>query len=212
VVTIARLQRGVTLADVLVHEAGHAVAAWELGLRIGAIHVHIRVREGRMTFASDVGLGRFPEGSDALRLAIEREMIVFHAGLVAQRRFHYQGAWGLVPRTDYDGILAAALQIETDLRLIDEWSDFAEEQARALMEVPQTWRRVEALALELARRSVLHGEEIDAFLARVRVSRATDRRLAYRRREAKERFCLSHDPEDREPLERAIADALRGRR
>lgn len=210
--TIARLQRGVTLADVLVHEAGHAVAAWELGLRIGAIHVHIRVREGRMTFASDVGLGRFPAGSDALRLAIEREMIVFHAGLVAQRRFHYQGAWGLVPRTDYEGILAAALQIETDLRLIDEWSDFAEEQARALIEVPQTWRRVEALALELARRSVLHGEEIDAFLARVRVSRATDRRLAYRRREAKERFCLSHDPEDREPLERAIADALRGRR
>ena len=26
--TIARLQRDVTLADVLVHEAGHAVAAW----------------------------------------------------------------------------------------------------------------------------------------------------------------------------------------
>ena len=61
--TIARLQRGVTLADVLVHEAGHAVAAWELGVRIGAIHVHMRVREGRMTFASDVGLGRFPAGS-----------------------------------------------------------------------------------------------------------------------------------------------------
>ena len=44
-----------------------------------------------------------------------------HAGLVAQRRFHYEGAWGLVPRTDYEGILATALQVETDLRLIDEW-------------------------------------------------------------------------------------------
>jgi hypothetical protein len=206
--TIARLQKGVTLADVLVHEAGHAVAAWELGVRIGAIHVHVRVREGRMTFASDVGLGRFPAGSDALRLAIEREMVVFHAGLVAQRRFHYQGAWGLVPRTDYEGILTAALQVETDTRLIDAWSDFAEEQARALIELPQTWRRVEALAVELARRPVLHGEEIDAFLAGVRVPRVTDRRRAYRRREAKERLCLSHDPEDREPLERAI-DAVR---
>jgi hypothetical protein len=209
--TIARLQRGVTVADVLVHEAGHAVAAWELGVRIGAIHVHVRRREGRMTFASDVGLGRFPAGSDALRLAIEREMIVFHAGLVAQRRFHYEGAWGLVPRTDYEGILATALQIETDHRLIDEWSDYAEEQARVLIELPQTWRRVEALAVELARRPVLHGEEIDAFLAHVRVPNVGNARRRYRRREAKELFCLTHDPEDREPVERAIAAVGRTR-
>lgn len=209
--TIARLQRGVTLADVLVHEAGHAVAAWELGVRIGAIQVHVRLREGRMTFASDVGLGRFPPGSDVLRLAIEREMIVFHAGLVAQRRFHYQGAWGLVPRTDYEGILATALQVETDHRLIDEWSDYAEEQARALIELPQTWRRVEALAVELARRPVLHDEEIEAFLAGVRVPQAPNARLAYRKREAKERYCLTQDPEDREPIERAIAAARRRR-
>lgn len=209
--TIARLQKGVTLADVLVHEAGHAVAAWALGVRIGAIHVHVRGREGRMTFASAVGLGRFLADSDALRLAIEREMIVFHAGLVAQRRFHYQGAWGLVPRTDYEGILATALQVETDTRLIDAWSDFAEDQARALIELPQTWRRIEALAVELARRPLLHGEEIEAFLAGVRVPRTGNARRAYRRREAKERFCLSHDPEDREPLERAIAAARRTR-
>lgn len=164
-----------------------------------------------MTFASDVGLGRFPEGSDALRVAIEREMVVFHAGLVAQKRFHYEGAWGLVPRTDYEGILAIALQVETDPRLIDEWSDYAEERARALMELPQTWRRVETLAVELARRPVLHGEEVDAFLAAVRVPRTQSARLAYRRREAKERYCLSHDTKDREPVERAIAVARRTR-
>ena len=209
--TIARLQRGVTLSDVLIHEAGHAVAAWELGARIGVIHVHVRVREGRMTFASDVGLGRFPARSDALRIAVERDMVVLHAGLVAQRRFHYEGAWGLLPRTDYEGILATALQVETDLRLIDEWSEYAEERARALIELPQTWRRVEALAVELARRPVLHGEEIDAFLAGLCVPRATNARLAYRRREAKERYCLSHDPTDRAPVERAIAAARRAR-
>jgi hypothetical protein len=209
--TIARLQRGVTLADVLVHDAGHAVAAWELGVRVGAVHVHVRVREGRMTFASDVGLGRFPAGSDALRLAIEREMIVFHAGLVAQRRFHYHGTCGLVPRTDYEGILAAALQIESDHRLIDEWSDYAEEQARALIELPQTWRRVEALAVELARRPVLHGEEIDAFLAAVRVPRVGNARRSYRRREAKELFCLTHSSRDREPVERAICAMRKAR-
>lgn len=211
-VTIARLQRGVTLADVLVHEAGHAVAAWELGVRIGQIHVHVRVREGRMTFASDVQLGRFPAGSDALRLGIEREMVVLHAGLVAQKRFHYEGAWGLVPRTDYEGIAAAAQLVETDHRLIDEWSDYAEEQARALIELPATWRRVEALAIELARRPVLCGEEIEAFLESLSVPRAPNARLAYRRREAKERYCLSHDPRDRAPVERAIANAVRRRR
>lgn len=210
--TTARLQRGVTLADVLVHEAGHAVAAWELGVRIGAIHVHLRVREGRMTFASDVGLGRFPAGSDALRLAVERDMVVLHAGLVAQRRFHYEGTWGLVPRTDYEGVLTTALQAETDLRLIDEWSDYAEERARTLLELPQTWRRVEALAVELARRPVLHGGEIEAFLAGVRIPRARDARLVYRRREAKEIYCLTHGPLDRAPLERAIASASRRRR
>jgi hypothetical protein len=116
-----------------------------------------------------------------------------------------------VPRTDYEGILATALQVETDLRLIDEWSDYAEERARALIELPQTWRRVEALAVELARHPVLHGEEIDAFLAGVRVPRAPNARLAYRRREAKERYCLTHDPNDREPVESAIAAVRRAR-
>ena len=116
-----------------------------------------------------------------------------------------------MPRTDYEGILATALQVETDLRLIDEWSDYAEERARALMELPQTWRRVEALAVELVRHPVLHGEEIDAFLADVCVARAPNARLAYRRREAKERYCLTHDPNDREPVERAIAAVRRAR-
>jgi hypothetical protein len=101
--------------------------------------------------------------------------------------------------------------VETDLRLIDEWSDYAEERARALIELPQTWRRVEALAVELARRPVLHGEEVEAFLAGVRVPRAPNARLAYRKREAKERYCLSHDAEHRMLVERAIAAARQGR-
>jgi hypothetical protein len=57
---------------------------------------------------------------------------------------------------------------------------------------------------------VLHGEEVDAFLAGVRVPRTANARLAYHRREAKERYCLSHDPKDR-AVERAIAAARRAR-
>jgi hypothetical protein len=58
---------------------------------------------------------------------------------------------------------------------------------------------------------VLHGEEIDAFLAAVLVPEAGNARRTYRRREAKERFCLTNDPEDRKPVERAIAAVRRMR-
>jgi hypothetical protein len=42
---------GVRLADMLVHEAGHAVIAWELGVRIVELRFSMKEWSGLMPFA-----------------------------------------------------------------------------------------------------------------------------------------------------------------
>jgi len=181
--------RDVSLPDVLIHEAAHAVVAWELGARLGQLTVDRTRGAGHMVFASDAAMGRFARGSQAHRQAAERDMLIFHAGFMAQQRFHYEGTHGVYPIHDYSEILAIAEVFSDDAALIDAWSTYIEDRARHMIEHPATWKRIQTLALELARRAapdgmtVLPGETAEAVIAAVRVPQ-TNVFLAYRRREA----------------------------
>ena len=203
-----------TAEDVLVHEAAHAVVAWELGVRVGAILVDLKRREGHTAFASDIAIGRFAPGSTAHRAAAERDMLVFHAGFMAQQRFHYDGTHGWYPLHDYIGIFRIAEMLESDFPLIDAWSTYIEDRARSMIEQPATWARIQALALDLARRAgtdgttELDGEAIDRFLMQVRVP-ATDARLAYRRRQATGILVVLERDAARSHFTRAIKRAYR---
>lgn len=209
--------RDVRFEDVLVHEAAHAVVAWELGARIGQITIDRAHAAGRMSFASDVAIGRFAVGSAAHRLAAERDMLVFHAGFMAQQRFHYEGTHGVYPIHDYAAILDIAQQFSSDAPLIDAWSTYVEDRARHMIEHPATWRRIEALAVELARRAgpdgftVIDGEKADQFIANVHVP-ATNAFLAYRRREATGVLLILDEEPARQRLVRAVQRAYLHRR
>jgi hypothetical protein len=162
----------VELADMLVHEAGHAVIAWELGITIVHLRFSAKDWSGRMPFIG--ALSRFSGdlASERAREAVEKDMLVYHAGLMAQRLFHYDSTHRHVPAIDLAGVWETCHWAEHDVDLIDEWSDYIEERVRVMLYRPATWARVIALAQEIARRLYLSGADIDTFLAFVNVTNA----------------------------------------
>lgn len=209
--------RDVRMPDVLVHEAAHAVVAWELGARVGQLTLDHTRGAGHMAFMSDAAIGRFAHGSPEHRLAAERDMLIFHAGFMAQRRFHYDGTHGVYPVHDYAAILALAQAFTSDTALIDAWSTYIEDRARHMIEHPATWARIQAFALELALRpapdgiTVVPGESAEQFIAAVRVP-TTNAFLAYRRREATGILVVLEEEAARTRFSAAVARAYRRRR
>lgn len=206
--------RDVQLPDVLIHEAAHAVVAWELGARIGQLTVDRTRGAGHMAFVSDAAIGRFARGSTAHRAAAERDMLIYHAGFMAQQRFHYEGTHDVYPIHDYAAILEVAEAFSDDAALIDAWSTYIEDRARHMIEHPATWRRIESLALELARRAtpegmtILAGETVEKVVAAVQVP-TTNAFLAYRRREATGVVLILEEDRNRLRFSRAIERAYR---
>jgi Bacterial RNA polymerase, alpha chain C terminal domain len=162
----------IQLADMLVHEAGHAVVAWELGIEIVHVRFSMQQWSGLMRFAG--GLYRFngDDASDDARVAAETDMLIFHAGQMAQRLFHYDGAHRAASLVDLTGIMDAGKTVEDDTALIDAWSEYIEERVRVMLCQPATWARVIALAPEIARHLYLPGRQIASFLLSVDVSGA----------------------------------------
>lgn len=195
----------------LIHEAAHAVVAWETGARLGRVFVDRERRCGNVAFSSDAAIGRFAQQSPLHRAAAERDMLIFHAGSEAEKRFK-AGELPGYPIRDYSGVFEAAQRFTADRALIDAWSAFIQERARCLIERPATWARIVALALKLARDAQpsgvteLDGDAVDCYLATVRVPR-TNAYLAYRRREAKELFVLFEKETARRRFCRTVDDA-----
>jgi hypothetical protein len=156
------------LEDLLVHEAGHAVIAWELGVEIAELTFDLTTWIGGMRFVGGMFHFEGDLGSEMAREAAELDLLVFHAGMVAQREFHYDSAHGTGPSVDLRGVMRTCQQIESDLDCIDAWSNYIEERVRVMVQRPATWRSILALAEEIRRRPVMTGVEISAFLRRIR--------------------------------------------
>jgi hypothetical protein len=167
---------GVRLADMLVHEAGHAVIAWELGIQIVELRFSMKDWSGRMPFAGAAHCLDGDVASERAREAAEKDMLIFHAGRMAQLLFHYDSVHGYRNSIDLKGIMDACRRVEEHAAVIDAWSDYIEERVRVMLYQPSTWGRIIALAPEIARRLVLTGDEIAAFLTRVDVSGAVSPR------------------------------------
>lgn len=166
------MKRDVQLADHLVHEAAHAVIAWEIGVPIIHLRFSAKQRSGEMPYSGAVGDDHPAFTTDAMREQVEKDMLLCHAGTVAQRLFHYDGTLQYVSPIDAAMILRTCLKVESDIALIDEWSEYAEERVRVMLYRPTTWARVIALSSEIARKLYLTGDEIGAFLRCVDVTDA----------------------------------------
>jgi|SRR5215212_8761423 len=156
------------LADLLVHEAAHAVVAWELGIEI--LHVRFDLDEwsGRMPFIGAMNKFVGDLSGENAQTDAETDMMIFHAGHVAQRWFNYAGSHGH-SRIDLWGLMRTCQWVDRDIPLIDAWSEYIEERTRVFVQRRTTWTRILALAAELPRHGVMSGAAVSAFLSGVRI-------------------------------------------
>jgi hypothetical protein len=149
-------QNELALLDVAVHEAGHAVVAHVLGVRVikATINDSDAFVRHRRLFRGGQPPSPFP--STRNRARAEKYCIIAMAGDIAERRFnparqpgdeqdrrHVQTLIGFFERSNDHGTKwIAALEAEADA-IVGRW-----------------WDAVKAVAVELARRGVMNGRQI----------------------------------------------------
>ena len=168
------------LASTAYHEAGHAVVAWRLGLKINAISI---------VPSSDGSLGRIYHSnplrgidlelneSMRARARAENAIMVFLAGPIAQRRFNPHGFRRYHASTDWEAAAKLLLRIAGESpkaaraywTLLEEWTTGM---------VSSSWVEIETLAEAVLERQSLNASQI----RRVIFDDAFDRRRACTRR------------------------------
>lgn len=145
------------------HEAGHAVAAWRLGVGLSKQALSIvpnedsvgRINHSNPLFRVDLEMDK----SDRARLRAEKVAQICLAGGVAQRRFNarsYRHAHikpDLHEAVNVLGYFAEGDELEAYLRLIQV-------RARHMFNRPFVWRCVQALAGALLARKQLSAREV----------------------------------------------------
>ena len=153
------------LLDVAVHEAGHAVMAHALGVRV--IKATIGGADGAWTWHRKIFRhGQRPEHdkSHANRLRAERYALIALGGDIAERRFN-------------PGRQRADKQDQRQVRILlglfarspahhAKWLAALEQEAEEI--IGQSWLAVEAVAAALARRGAMNGRQITDCIKSVR--------------------------------------------
>jgi hypothetical protein len=140
------------------HEAGHAVAAFCVGVRLKKITI---IRSGDYSGLCEhakIIHGKFPEcdGSGQMRLAWERQVIVALAGPIAQKLYSPRSFRRYHASSDYRAALIAASFITGSENEASAWLKWLEIRATDLLEF--RWKSVKTLAKELLLLRTLDGE------------------------------------------------------
>ena len=167
--------KGMSCEATAYHEAGHAIAAWNLGYRPTTASI---VPGGDL-----VGEVRhenpFPgidfefDGSDMTRLKIERAIIICLAGPIAQKRYR-QSSWRRWHgAADYAAATELALRACGSSEIANAFLKWLGLRANSLVE--DHWNAIERIAIELLKRSTLAHEEIELLVLEPHLRQATNR-------------------------------------
>jgi hypothetical protein len=145
------------------HEAGHAVAAWRLRVRIGRKGVSIISSEDffgtvhlRKGFRGDPVV----EMTAAMRVGLENQIITTLAGEAAQRKYRpssVRSHHGSVDRKNVTYLLCSLVGSDRECRAYYKWLQIRAEQ---LVENTFCWTAIEAVAKTLMQRNRLSAKEV----------------------------------------------------
>jgi hypothetical protein len=146
------------------HEAGHAVAAWRLGIALGRKGVTIVPDEAAGTGGSSAHRGIIDpsieyDTSDRNRIRAEKTVQSFLAGEVAQRRYNPRSVrnhHGYFDRHEAINTLSYFTNEEEELRA---WLKLLRIRAECMFRNPDVWRAVERLGAALMERRTIGGKE-----------------------------------------------------
>jgi ATP-dependent Zn protease len=147
--------------DTAYHEAGHAVAAFFLGLRIGRKRVTVIPDKVKQTLGATHVLSQLRERPDVsvstrTHVQIENRAVVCMAGDIAEKKFrpgrHYGG------QTDLKHAFNLLESISRSDEITEARLNVAILEARSLVEL--RWREITAVANALVERKTLTAEQV----------------------------------------------------
>ena len=142
------------------HEAGHAVVQAYFRLKIDRVSIisnadSLGHMKGRIGTDSSIEY----EDSGRVQLAVERDAIVFLAGMAAQKEFMPRSVRNHHGRSDYRNAISLLVKLASseELKL---YLKLLEIRARRLVRRPILRVQIEAVAKELLRRKEMNGEQV----------------------------------------------------
>jgi Peptidase family M41 len=148
------------LRSVAYHEAGHAVAALELGRSIK--YVSIVPTEDRLGVVHQNALPAWfkpDRSSDGRhRRLIEREVLIDLAGIAAEHRFSGRNNWRGAGSDFHQAIELASYLYHG--KVLEKYMAFMVERVRTMVAGPRFWVQVEALAEELLKQRQLSAKRV----------------------------------------------------
>jgi hypothetical protein len=166
-------QNNLAIQATAYHEAGHAVAAYRLGVSLRQVSIepdessaghvkHQRLLDKTVAY----------DRSDRNRMRVERLVIVCLAGLEAQRKFNARTVRHFHAHSDYQSAVGAVERFTTSNEETQAYINYLLARTRSLLAEPGGWEEIIGLATALLERQRLTGKEA------VRIIRGATNRLA----------------------------------
>jgi hypothetical protein len=171
------------------HEAGHAVAAYALGVKVLSVSIDDREDSaGRLTHSARIGGDPSTSPTtDKMKCNAERQVIVILAGLESQRRHRPSSVPSYRKSAAYniaaDEHVAVGLlhHFVGDTKEIELWLPLLQYRARVLIENPAWWFVIEGLARVLITKRTLSGKEMVAEIQTLRAEYVARHRQSWRK-------------------------------
>lgn len=159
------MPRKFTLAETAYHEAGHAVAAWILGLKFKQVTIHPTGR-GTLGCITELNAPRWfrpdLQMTPRIRVMAERRILVFFAGKCAQEQYLGKGV-RTGYESDYDAAVALAAKLCSDSDVADAYLTYCLTAAKAV--IRRNWSAVAAVAEALVEVETLSFGQVARLIA-----------------------------------------------
>jgi len=142
------------------HEAGHAVAAIEMGFKVSSVSIqpdefsHGRTVHNNPLYRMNLNSH---DHSDRLRLRVERAVIIALAGPEAQQRFNPRSIHKHDVKDDVDRVMRVLSEFTASNEELKAYFDLLRIRARQLIAL--RWDAVRRLSRALCERTALSGAE-----------------------------------------------------
>ncbi len=161
------MKRTKALQSTACHEAGHAVAAWRLGVRTKSLSIIPKVdslgQHVHHPYLGGINL-EWDGGARAQRRA-ENMALVSCAGPAAQRRFSPKGFRNYHAEGDWHQAIDLLSCLSGDAEVLSAYFKLIDLQAQKFVAAPFLWELIESLAEALLDRHRLTGKEVRAVIA-----------------------------------------------
>jgi len=151
------------LREVAFHEAGHAASSFFLGVKIKKASIIPDPERGTLGSVHHPSFGSNlrPDVRVGLKArdTLEKHILIFFAGALAERRVRGRGNW-VGARFDHHEATGLAIYLNGSLRSTEQYLAWIHVRAEEMLDRPGYWPVVEAIAAALLEHRELAGDRV----------------------------------------------------